>query len=59
MIPIFDHRNIVGHAKTKKQAERVLRDLLQHIPIGWRITVRERDTSIIHLPAGWVYSVHP
>jgi uncharacterized protein YbdZ (MbtH family) len=36
-----------------------LRNLLQHIPKGWRITVQHRDTSIIHLPAGWVYSVHP
>lgn len=57
--PIYDHRRIVGYATTPKQAERLLRGMLQHIPEGWRITVRERDTSIIDLPPGFIYSVHP
>jgi hypothetical protein len=33
--------------------------MLQHIPKGWKITVRERDTSITDLPPGFIYSVHP
>lgn len=59
MLPIFNHRQIVGHAKTATQAKRIIADALQTIPKGWKITVRMRDTSIIKLPAGWVYSVHP
>lgn len=59
MIPIYDNRSIVGYAKTAKQAQRVVRNLLQHIPASWRITVCLRDVSIIDLPSGWVYSVHP
>lgn len=57
--PIYDNRRIVGYAATPKQAERLLRQMIQHIPKGWRITVRERDTSIIDLPPGFVYSIHP
>lgn len=59
MKPIFDNRMIVGYASTAKQAARVVRGLLQTIPHGWRVTARLRDTSIIDLPEGWVYSVHP
>jgi len=57
--PIYDNRNIVGYASTPKAAERLLRDMLQHIPKGWKITVRERDTSIIDLPPRFIYSIHP
>lgn len=57
--PIYDHRTVVGYAKTPKQAEKLLREMLQHTPKGWRVTVRERDTSIIDLPPGFIYSVHP
>ncbi len=59
MTPIFDNRQIVGHAKTAAQAARIVRSLLQHTPKGWKVSVRMRDTSIIDLPAGWVFSVHP
>lgn len=58
-IPIYDHRTVVGHASSVKDAEKVLRGILQHIPKGWKITVKERDTSIIDLPPGFIYSVHP
>jgi len=57
--PIYDHRAIVGYASTPKTAEKLLRDMLQHIPTGWKITVGVRDTSIIDLPPGFIYSVHP
>jgi len=57
--PIYDHRTVVGYASTPKAAQKVLRGALQHIPKGWKITVRERDTSIIDLPPGFIYSVHP
>lgn len=59
LTPIYDNRRIVGYAKTTKHAEKLLKDMIQHIPKGWRITVRERDTSIIDLPPGFVYSIHP
>lgn len=59
MKPIYDHRRLVGYAKTSKQAERVLRKMLQHIPPGWKISVKERDCSVVDLPPGFVYSVHP
>jgi len=56
---IYDNREIIGQAKTAKQAQRIIQNLLQNIPAGWKVTVRQRDTSIIDLPAGWIYSVHP
>ena len=59
MIPVYDNRTIIGYASTKTQAEKTVKKLLQTIPKGWKISVRMRDTSIIDLPAGWVYSVHP
>ena len=59
MLPIYDNRTIVGYASTKIQAEKTVKKLLQTIPTGWKVSVRLRDTSIIDLPAGWIYSVHP
>lgn len=59
MQPIYDHRQIIGYATTAKQAQKIVRNLLQTIPAGWKVTIKQRDTSIIELPAGWVYSVHP
>jgi hypothetical protein len=57
--PIYDNRTIVGYASTTKQAEKIIRGLLQNIPKGWKVTAKMRNTSIIDLPEGWVYSVHP
>lgn len=57
--PIFNHRTIVGYAKTPQQAQKALKGLLQNIPKDWVVDVRQRDTSIIDLPAGFVYSIHP
>ena len=59
MLPIYDNRTIVGYASTSKQAQKIVAKLLQNIPKGWKVSVKARDTSIIDLPAGWVYSVHP
>lgn len=59
MMPIFNNRDVIGYAKTAAQAARIVRGLLQTIPAGWKISVRARDTSIVDLPAGWIYSVHP
>jgi len=58
-VPIWDHRTAIGSAATAAQAARVVRSRLQTIPPGWAVSVRARDTAIIDLPAGWVYSVHP
>lgn len=58
--PIFNHRTIIGYATNAKQAKMLLNKMLKgSINTGWKITVRERDTSIIDLPAGFVYSIHP
>jgi hypothetical protein len=57
--PIYDNRLVVGYAKTKSQAEKVVFNLLQTIPKGWRVTAQMRNVEIIDLPVGWVYSVHP
>jgi len=59
MYPIYDNRMIVGYASTAKQAQKTVSKLLQYIPKGWKVSCRMRDTSIIDLPVGWVYSVHP
>lgn len=59
MTPIYDHRTIVGYARNIKHAQKILESMIQNIPKGWIISVRERDTSIIDLPPGFVYSVHP
>jgi hypothetical protein len=58
-LPIYDNRIIVGHATTEKRAKKILSDKLQSIPKGWKISVRLRNTALIDLPEGWVYSVHP
>ena len=59
MLPIWDNRQLIGHAASAQAAQRIVRGLLQTIPPGWKITVRERDTTLIDLPAGFVFSVHP
>jgi hypothetical protein len=59
MQPIFDNRTIIGYAKTRASATRIVKSKLQNIPNGWIVDVQQRDTSIIELPAGWIYSVHP
>ena len=59
MKPIFDHRSVVGYARNEKQAKKIIKDRLQSIPKGWKVSVRFRDCSIIDLPPGFVYSVHP
>ena len=59
MKPIFDNRMIVGYAKTAAQASRIARQLHQTIPAGWKVTTRLRNTELIPLPEGWVYSIHP
>ena len=57
-MPIWNHRQLVGYANTAEQARRILARLID-TPAGWKITVRQRDTDLINLPAGWIYSVHP
>ncbi len=59
MKPIFDHRTIIGYAKSSKQAQKIIVGLYQSIPRGWKVSVVERDTSIIDLPSGFIFSIHP
>lgn len=58
MQPIWNHRELIGYARTAAHAHKILRGILSVNP-GWKITVRCRDTELIELPAGFVYSVHP
>lgn len=58
-IPIWDHRHKIGEAKSEEHAKRKIAGILQNIPSGWKITVRERDTNLINLPAGYIFSIHP
>lgn len=58
-LPIFDHRTVIGYASTPKQAQSIVKGLLQTIPKGWKVTVKRRNTDIVELPDGWVYSIHP
>jgi hypothetical protein len=57
--PIYDHRTIVGYATSPSNAKKQLKAMLQTIPNGWKLSVKERDTSIIDMPSGYVYSIHP
>ena len=57
--PIWNNRQLVGHAASAAAARRIVAGLLQTVPPGWKITVRERDTALIDLPAGFIFSVHP
>lgn len=59
MMPIYDNRMIIGYAKTQAQAKKLILSKLQTIPKGWTVSVKPRNTDIIDLPNGWVYSVHP
>lgn len=59
MTPIYDNRLIIGYAKTQAQAKKLVLSKLQSIPKGWTVSVKTRNTEIIDLPVGWVYSVHP
>ena len=59
LLPIFDNRTIVGYARSKEHARRIVAKMLQHVPAGWRIVVKERDCGIVDLPFGFVYSVCP
>lgn len=56
MKPIYNHREIVGHAKTAKQAKRVIMRTLT-VDKGFDVTVWERNTELTGLPAGFVYAV--
>lgn len=58
-IPIWDHRQKIGEAKNEEHAKRKIAGTFQNIPKGWKITVRERDTNLIDLPAGYIFSIHP
>jgi hypothetical protein len=57
--PIYNNREIVGYAKNTTQAKNIIKKALQNIPKNWVISVRLRDTSLIDLPEGFIYSVHP
>jgi alkylated DNA nucleotide flippase Atl1 len=57
MQPIFNHREIVGYASTAAQAAKIVKKTYQHIAPGFRVIAKQRDTSIVDLPAGWVFSI--
>jgi hypothetical protein len=59
MMPIYNNREIIGYAKNTKHAKTVIRKQLSTITKGWTISVGVRDTTIINLPDGFIYSIHP
>jgi hypothetical protein len=59
MHPIFDGREIVGHARNKRHAEQVIRRLIT-IPKNFRLVVTERSEllrEIYNSDAGFIYSI--
>jgi len=56
-LPVYDHRLIIGYAKSAQAAQRLARQAHQGIPSGFQVVARRRDTSIIDLPEGWIYSI--
>lgn len=55
-MPIWDHRMIVGYARSKKQAEKILKKEMNIHPL-FNLKVFKRDTEVVDLPAGWVYTI--
>jgi hypothetical protein len=56
MYAIYNHREIIGYARTIAQAKRVVARTLT-IPKGFKVHVWDRNTELTGLPAGFVYSV--
>lgn len=59
MIPVMDHRTPIGHARTPKGAERIIRRTVD-IPPRARLQVWQRPAhlcDILGMPPAWVYSV--
>lgn len=59
MIPIYNYRTCIGHAKTISGAKRLIRKVLNVDP-RMTINVYERDKDIgklFDLPSGFVYSI--
>jgi hypothetical protein len=56
MKPIFDNRSIIGYASTITGAAKQIRKLID-IDKRAKLHVWIRDTSIIDLPPGFVYSI--
>lgn len=54
--PIFDNRTIVGYASSIESAKRVIKKLI-HVDARAKLHVFLRNTEIIDLPAGFVYSI--
>jgi len=56
MQAIYNHREIIGYAKTAKQAKKIIAKTIT-VTKGFEIAVFERNTEITNLPSGFVYSV--
>jgi hypothetical protein len=59
MHPIFNGREIVGHAKSKQHAEQVIRRAIT-IPKPFRLVIAERSDilcEIYNSKAGFIYSI--
>ena len=58
-IPIFDNREVIGHASTVKGAISVIKKMIT-IPRGFHLYVWRRSAlmqEILDLPDGFVYSI--
>ena len=54
--PIFDHRTIIGYAATLAGAAKVIHRIID-VDKRAKLHVWQRDTSIIDLPAGFVFAI--
>ena len=54
--PVYNNRHLLGHASTIKQAEKLIKKTID-VDKRSRLHVWQRDTSIIDLPAGFVYAI--
>lgn len=54
--PIFNHREVIGYASNLKGAVRCIERCIDVSPRA-RLRVWMRNTDLIDLPAGFVYSI--
>ena len=54
--PIFDNRTLVGFARSKAHAEKVIRHTVQ-VDRRARLHIWDRNTDLIDLPAGYVFAI--
>jgi hypothetical protein len=55
-MPIYDHRTVVGFARSLDHAAKVIRRTI-HVDRRARLHVWKRNASLVDLPPGFVFSI--